>query len=308
MPDWKAQSAMEYLMTYGWAILIIAVVLGALFGLGFFNSANLAPKVSAGACQVYRPQGPGTTSFINLEGTCNNELPQYVGYFNDTVGRGNYCCGLVLPQITFGNTATTSNAFTISAWAYATREAAVGGNCALLGFHTNSGLGYELLTNVPSQGSLRMTGRVDTTVQANQYPAFSPSMAANAWSFVTLSVSQSNKETIYIDAVGGSAGEISGNVPATTSQNFIGTENFYTGCGWIGYISDVQIYNASLSPNEILALYQEGIGGVPVLPQSLVGWWPLNGNGNDYSGNMNNANTVSNVLFTGSWTNGYTAP
>ncbi|MGC8662475.1 MAG: hypothetical protein ACP5RT_01670, partial [Candidatus Micrarchaeia archaeon] len=30
----KAQSAMEYLMTYGWAILIIAVVLGALFQLG----------------------------------------------------------------------------------------------------------------------------------------------------------------------------------------------------------------------------------------------------------------------------------
>ncbi len=40
----KAQSAMEYLMTYGWAILIIAVVLGALFSLGIFNSATLAPK------------------------------------------------------------------------------------------------------------------------------------------------------------------------------------------------------------------------------------------------------------------------
>src|SRR5271157_6101508 len=78
----RAQSAMEYLMTYGWAILIIAVVLGALFALGFFNSANLAPKVPAGSCQVYRPNGPGTTSFINLEGTCNNELPQYVAQFN----------------------------------------------------------------------------------------------------------------------------------------------------------------------------------------------------------------------------------
>ncbi len=33
----KAQSAMEYLMTYGWAILIIAVVLGALFSLGVFS-------------------------------------------------------------------------------------------------------------------------------------------------------------------------------------------------------------------------------------------------------------------------------
>jgi DNA-binding beta-propeller fold protein YncE len=31
---------MEYLMTYGWAILIIAVVLGALYSLGIFNGAN----------------------------------------------------------------------------------------------------------------------------------------------------------------------------------------------------------------------------------------------------------------------------
>jgi len=37
----RAQSAMEYLMTYGWAILIIAVVLGALFSLGVFNSSSL---------------------------------------------------------------------------------------------------------------------------------------------------------------------------------------------------------------------------------------------------------------------------
>jgi hypothetical protein len=32
---------MEYLMTYGWAILIIAVVLAALFGLNIFNSGQL---------------------------------------------------------------------------------------------------------------------------------------------------------------------------------------------------------------------------------------------------------------------------
>ncbi len=35
---------MEYLMTYGWAILIIAVVLAALFELGVFNGSNLAPQ------------------------------------------------------------------------------------------------------------------------------------------------------------------------------------------------------------------------------------------------------------------------
>ena len=36
----KSQSAMEYLMTYGWAILIIAVVLAVLFQLGVFSSAS----------------------------------------------------------------------------------------------------------------------------------------------------------------------------------------------------------------------------------------------------------------------------
>jgi len=33
----KAQTAMEYLMTYGWAILIIIVVIAALYSLGVFS-------------------------------------------------------------------------------------------------------------------------------------------------------------------------------------------------------------------------------------------------------------------------------
>ena len=41
----RAQSAMEYLMTYGWAILIIAVVLGALFELGVFSGTFFMPHV-----------------------------------------------------------------------------------------------------------------------------------------------------------------------------------------------------------------------------------------------------------------------
>ena len=62
-----AQSAMEYLMTYGWAILIIAVVLAALFELGVFNGSNLAPQAciaQAGfVCKnpVYTANGIGIT-------------------------------------------------------------------------------------------------------------------------------------------------------------------------------------------------------------------------------------------------------
>jgi hypothetical protein len=41
MKNMKLQSAMEYLMTYGWAILIIAVVMVALFSLGILGGSPL---------------------------------------------------------------------------------------------------------------------------------------------------------------------------------------------------------------------------------------------------------------------------
>ncbi|MEM0201797.1 MAG: hypothetical protein QXR73_01295 [Candidatus Micrarchaeaceae archaeon] len=48
-------------------------------------------------------------------------------------------------------------------------------------------------------------------------------------------------------------------------------------------------------------------GGAPIDLQNLVGWWPLNGNANDYSGNGNNG-VPSNVMFVGNWYSGYTPP
>jgi len=39
----KGQSAMEYLMTYGWAILVIIIVIAVLFYIGVLNPRNLTP-------------------------------------------------------------------------------------------------------------------------------------------------------------------------------------------------------------------------------------------------------------------------
>ena len=36
----KSQSAMEYLMTYGWAVLVVVIVLAALFYLGVFDKKS----------------------------------------------------------------------------------------------------------------------------------------------------------------------------------------------------------------------------------------------------------------------------
>ena len=44
----KAQSAMEYLMTYGWAILIVIIVAAALYALGIFNPATYTGRIPTG--------------------------------------------------------------------------------------------------------------------------------------------------------------------------------------------------------------------------------------------------------------------
>lgn len=55
-----------------------------------------------------------------------------------------------------------------------------------------------------------------------------------------------------------------------------------------GYLSNVQIYNTALSAQQVSQLYSEGIEGAPLNNINLIGWWPLDGNANDYSGNNNN--------------------
>ena len=65
---------MEYLMTYGWAILIISAVLGALFSLGVFNSSTLTGTACVSAtgfsCKtpVFDHNGNMTFTFGQLTG------------------------------------------------------------------------------------------------------------------------------------------------------------------------------------------------------------------------------------------------
>ena len=40
----RAQAAMEFLMTYGWAILVVLIVVGALAYFGVLNPSNLIPE------------------------------------------------------------------------------------------------------------------------------------------------------------------------------------------------------------------------------------------------------------------------
>jgi hypothetical protein len=66
----KLQSAMEYLMTYGWALLIMALVLSVMFTLGIFNPGQFAGQeclLPAGFSCLNFYMFTNSTLVINLE-------------------------------------------------------------------------------------------------------------------------------------------------------------------------------------------------------------------------------------------------
>ena len=276
----RLQSAMEYLMTYGWSILIIAVVLGALFQLGVFNSSSFSPRAPPGACQVFRPGGPGTITNINLMGVCTGQLPQYVGVFNGQTGRVN-----------LGNAASLNLAstMTLSAWAY-TAQAPTNYE-AIIG-KRSSGEAYSLEITTNNRIRFAFYGAVGHELFSNN-----DAFPLGNW-FNVVGTYDGSTQNIYINGV---------SIKSTSTSDYISTISYPVGIGTLrgdavavpfnGLLANVQIYNTSLTANQVQALYLQGIGGAPMKLQNLVGWWPLNGNPNDYSGNNNNGVPTA-VTFT----------
>jgi hypothetical protein len=114
------------------------------------------------------------------------------------------------------------------------------------------------------------------------------------WHQLVFVVNTSNGK-VYVDTVLKNTKGWYGTPGVSTELTHLRLGN-YSGSYFNGLIANVQIYNTALTPQEIQYLYQQGLGGGPVRLQNLVGWWPLNGDANDYSGN-NNHGTIYNVNF-----------
>ena len=122
----------------------------------------------------------------------------------------------------------------------------------------------------------------------------------NSWYNVVGTYNSIGKSYLYINGVMVASGTVN---TCTGAPN-----NFYIGYGdkkpnsnyFSGSISNVQAYSTNLNPSQAAEIYYKGINGNPV-SNTLLGWWPLNGNANDYSGNGNNGiitdTQASNSIF-----------
>jgi hypothetical protein len=275
----KSQAAMEYLMTYGWAILIIALALGVLYSLGIMNPKNFLPRAPPGSCFVFRPNGPGTTDFVSLQGTCGY-LPMYVGSFN---GVNSYVRVENFPS---------SPSVTIMLWVLFENSADVpvskisdsnASGTQTFNFYydpnqvlratiwTADGTGHEISMGVqPMRKWLFVAETFDGSTYTHS--AYLNGALINSRSY-TLGI----RQVI---------------APLNIGRWWAGDPKWHT-----GLIANVQIYNTALTPQEIQYLYQQGLGGGPVRLQNLVAWWPLNGDAKDYSGNNNHGTIYGGVTF-----------
>ncbi len=286
----KSQSAMEYLMTYGWAILIMATVIAALYELGVFSIKG--PAASPGSCQVNRPDGPGTADFISLTGPCTGQMPQYVAQFS-----GSSTSNVLIPPSVY----LRPNSITITGWSNLLQAGTDSCYTQNLANSENTGesMGYALIRGWATDQDSYISNGI-TWTQAGSVGG----VPINTWVFqaVTYSTFTGNEILYYGNGTLTDNVHVYGTLVTSTSQPVL----IGGGCK-PGELADIQIYNTALSQNDIIALYQEGIGGAPINLQHLVGWWPLNGNANDYSGNGNDG-AASNLIYIQNWQTGYTAP
>ncbi|MCL5239338.1 MAG: LamG domain-containing protein, partial [Candidatus Marsarchaeota archaeon] len=257
-----------------------------------------APKAPPGACQVYRPEGPGTTTNINIEGICSGELPQYVADFKSVYNSG----GGYIDLGTNPNTGPVKNSWTLVYWISFSSLPPTSSNYGFP-FNNNrnpnwidtkvfypSTLGYEIY-NVSNSAYHGCTGFAVST---------------NTWYQQALVI---NETSLQVMEYGDGAVYSPCTATLAGAYSYYSNGPFYISNPYInGSIANVQIYNTSLTANEIQYLYTEGIGGAPVNLQQIVGWWPLNGNVNDYSGNSNNGKVAGIVTYAGQWDTGYAAP
>jgi hypothetical protein len=269
--EFRLQSAMEYLMTYGWAILVIAVVLGVLFQLGVFSSSSFSVRAPPGACRIFR-----SAAATALVGQCSGVLPQYVGVFSSP---GSHFVSLP------GMGATTNGLTQLSAFAWF--------------YLTSTSSNQKIFTDYASadnaafiiglQGSSTYT---EFFLGGNDYSQSGiGSFTTGAWHQIGITWMNANAfYRIYLD--GSSAGTFStgGTGQTITSPTSNGGIGAFSGGGWPfnGFITNAQLYNASLTADEVQILYSEGMGGAPIFPMKLISWWPLNGDAKDYGGNNNN--------------------
>lgn len=143
----------------------------------------------------------------------------------------------------------------------------------------------------------------DTQGSINQYNYFGGDVSYGNWSYLAITYNGTFIDFYINGKMSGSAAFKSLN-SSTAPNSFDSYSSFISygdsGCGGelVGYLSDVMLYNASLTKSDISNFYKDGVTE-PGLNKYSVSLWSLNVSAKDYFGNDNGK--IYNVVFTSNY-------
>lgn len=177
-------------------------------------------------------------------------------------------------------------ALSVSAWIYSRTASGVNSNTVV---STSGACGYSLANNNNPYGY--------TFQVCNLGAYYSPNViiGTGSWHLLTGVFNGTNSQVgLYEDGnlIGISTGPAKIAYTASPPTNIVIGEQASNGQAFNGLIANVQIYNNSLTAQQVQKLFAEGIMGLPVANNALVGWWPLAGDAHDYSGYNDNGSAI----------------
>ncbi len=157
----KAQSALEYMMTYGWAILVIVIVAAVLYSMGIFSPASSTGTTATGfnpftvAAQVCTAHGMAISFILGgLQGGATSASVASVTV-NSVSGAGGSTGTPTLTE-TLPLSVTSGTAFTVNMTSV---------TCSTSGIHYSIGLSLGYSYSAGSLGTI--TGTATGTVSGS---------------------------------------------------------------------------------------------------------------------------------------------
>ena len=211
---------------------------------------------------------PSANYEIEINGTAAAQM--HIAYLNASKYSKSQLgtSGIIISNSSLSNSKT----FTITAWVNPnsyTANTQTGGDIYTIGPLTGSPL---LNFYVSTKGKLAIN---DYNSNSFKNLTSSLNVSLNKWTFVAAELNNSNF-TLYVN----------NRKQSGKGQQELGDYQSYIGLFYSGSLSNVQVYNSSLSAVQLQQLYTSGITS-RITFDNLIGYWPLEGDANDYSNTHN---------------------
>lgn len=230
--------------------------------------------------------------YLNGDGSCADYL------LNNVASMGNYTLEIGSNIISTSNIATFSgaNSYIITGGNYSTLYTM---SISFWAYPHEGGNQQNMVDSSPRYLAIGISASNDITLNPGTSTTVTTSNAIpiNSWTLVTVTAQTSGPDTIYtlyLNGTKAATGIVAQNIQMFKTMSFGSYQASYA---YNGLLANVQFYSSVLSPQQVGALYQEGISGSPLNNAGLLSWYPLDGDANDYGGQANDGYNI-NVAYT----------